>query len=315
MQLTDKILSRKEFEDQPPVLLDIGASGSIHFRWKKIAKHCICIAFDPDEREYGYIVSEKKYYRKLYVFHCVVSDESHSAKPFYLTASPYCSSFLKPETDKLAPYAYAEKFRVEKQVSLPVKSLNEVLAELDLDYVDWFKTDSQGMDLRIFRSLGDQRINKVKIAEFEPGIIASYAGEDKLHKILAFMELKPFFLSHFEVKGAARISPGNLRALSGSAFMQKLLAVSHKKTAGWGELLFINTFETWENRTLRDYLLGSVLALLNEEYGFVLEIVQQAKHHYKDHDLDELQKYAGKKVKRAIWKFRFLEDVKKKIFG
>lgn len=313
MHLIDKILSRKEFEDRPPVLLDIGASGSIHFRWKRIAKHCICIAFDPDEREYGYIVSEKKHYKKLYVFNCVVSDESSSAKPFYLTASPYCSSFLKPQTDKLAPYAYADKFRIEKQVQLPVKSLNGVLKKLNLEYVDWFKTDSQGLDLRIFRSLGEEKIKRVKIAEFEPGIIASYEGEDKLHKILAFMESLPFFLSDFEIKGAARISPENLKALSGNSFMQKLLAASHKKTAGWGELLFINTFEAEENRTLRDYLLGSVLALLNEEYGFVLEIVQRAKPHYQDHDLDELQKYARKKIKRTIWKFRFWEDVYNKI--
>lgn len=312
MHVIDKIFSRKEFEIQPPVLLDIGASGAIHFRWKRIARYCVCIAFDPDEREYGYIESESENYKKLFVFNCVVSDSTQEARPFYLTASPYCSSFLKPRNDKLAPYVFAPKFKIEKESSLPVKCLPDILQELNIQYIDWFKTDSQGMDLRIFKSLPTEVIKRVAVAEFEPGIMDAYNGEDKLHQVLSFMETQPFFLSHFEVKGSSRLSFENIQALTTDKFKQKLLAASHKKTAGWGELLYLNTFES-PSMTLRDYLLGIAIALLNDEYGFALELTQKSQKIFTDSILEELQRYAEKKIRQSVFKFRFMRDVRKKI--
>lgn len=312
MDFIDKLLSRKEFELQPPLLIDVGASGAIHFRWKKMAPYSVCIAFDPDDREYGYIVKEDKNYKKLYVFNCIVGDMTRDAQPFYLTSSPYCSSFLKPRNDKLAPYAFAEKFMVEKEAFMPVKSLPEVLQELNITYVDWFKTDSQGLDLRIFKSLPPDIINKIKAAEFEPGIMDAYQGEDKLHQVLAFMDTHPFFLSHFKVKGSQRLSPENIRALASGPFTRKLLAASHKQTAGWGELLYLNSFQE-ESYSVRDYLLGAAIALLNEEYGFALEIGQKAQKIFKDRIFEELLQHVKKEIKRTVFKMRFMQDVRKRL--
>ena len=58
MRLFDKILTTKELIDKPPVLIDIGASGSIHKPWERIRKHSVCIAFDADEREFNFVKEE-----------------------------------------------------------------------------------------------------------------------------------------------------------------------------------------------------------------------------------------------------------------
>lgn len=313
MSFIDKIFLREELALQPPVLLDIGASGAIHFRWKKMAKYCICIAFDPDKREYSYIESENKNYKKLYIFNCVVSDVTSDAQTFYLTASPYCSSFLKPREDKLAPYAFANKFKIEREAQIAVRSLTDILQELNISYIDWFKTDSQGLDLRIFKSLPDSIIHHVLAAEFEPGIMDAYLGEDKLHSVLAFMEAQSFFLSVFKVKGSSRLSPVNISMLASNTSVQKLLAVSQKAAAGWGELLYLNTFDS-DSMTIRDYLLGVAIALMNEEYGFAMELAQSAGKRFNDPFFREMEHYAGKKARRAVFKLRFVKDVKKKIF-
>jgi len=67
MSLIDKVLTRKEFEDKPPVLLDIGASGTIHKKWKRIAKYSICIAFDADTRDFNPEPEIAKKYRKQHL--------------------------------------------------------------------------------------------------------------------------------------------------------------------------------------------------------------------------------------------------------
>ena len=77
MDIIDQILSCPLLLENPPVLLDIGASGEIHAKWKAIAKYSICIAFDADDREIGFAASESKGYRKLSVFNSLRSEEHH----------------------------------------------------------------------------------------------------------------------------------------------------------------------------------------------------------------------------------------------
>ena len=73
-------------------------------------------------------------------------------------------------------------------VQLKTRSLRSTLDSLKIKQVDWFKTDSQGTDLRLFRNLGDERAKQVITAEFEPGIASIYDGEDKLYQVLQFMD-------------------------------------------------------------------------------------------------------------------------------
>ena len=72
-RMIDKILSRPEFQTEPPVLVDIGASGQLHGRWKAFAKYAVCIAFDADDRDFGYVESESSHFRKLYTFNNIVT--------------------------------------------------------------------------------------------------------------------------------------------------------------------------------------------------------------------------------------------------
>ncbi|NLR63882.1 FkbM family methyltransferase [Chitinophaga varians] len=314
MSLIDKVLNTPELTNQPPVLVDIGASGAIHFRWKKIAKYAVCIAFDPDDRKYGYIVKENDNYRKLYVFNCVVADTSSDGQPFYLTQSPYCSSFLVPRTEDLKPYAFADKFEVERETKLMTRTIPEVLQELNIGYIDWFKTDSQGLDLRIFQSLDDKMARDIKIAEFEPGIMHAYHGEDKLHAVLRHMDNLPFFLSEITVKGPNRISQEQLKSISSSPFMQKLLAASHKETAGWGEMVYLNNFDASASHSQRDLLLGWVIATLNEEFGLALQIATQGEEQYKTPIFGEMRRGSVKNIRRNLWKLRFMSHVWRKLF-
>jgi len=207
MNIIDKVLSLQEFKEHPPVLLDIGASGKLHEIWKSIAKYSICIAFDADSREMEYTVNESSHYKKLYVYNRIlISQLKENEETFYLTKSPYCSSLLQPLNKKLANWAFADLFEVENKASLKTVDLTTVLTELKLDKVDWFKTDSQGTDLRLFKSLGEPVIKKVLVAEFEPGIIDAYQGEDKLWQLMSYMDKREFWMSDINIRGSLKIT-------------------------------------------------------------------------------------------------------------
>lgn len=300
MSIIETILSRPEFSDRPPVLLDIGAAGEIDRKWRQIAPYSVCIAFDADDREMGYVVREKSGYRKLYVYNCIVTDAVCGEADFHLTRSPQCSSLLEPRQESLDKWAFGAFFTVERSVRLKTVTLPEVLAELGIDKVDWFKTDSQGTDLRLFRSLGEERIARVLAAEFEPGFIDAYRGEDKLWSLLAFMEDKPFWMTGLTVKGSQRISR-QVGSRSLSNLERRFLPALLKTSPGWGEVAYLNTFDGDSDQLdMRDYLLGWVFAFIEEQYGFAMEIAARGFEQFGDPVFPPLESEALVRLRRGV---------------
>lgn len=300
-----EILNRPEFAERPPILLDIGAAGEIDPKWREISPYSICIAFDADDREMGYVEKEAKGYKKLYVFNCIATANTTSEAMFYLTYSPQCSSLLEPRHQDLSEWGFNESFRVEKKIRLHAKSIRDALAELNITRIDWFKTDSQGTDLRLFASLGDDMIANVLAAEFEPGIINAYYGEDKLWQILAYMENKPFWMSSLTVKGSQRIS-----SLSRKRFLTtietRLLPALLKNSPGWGELTYLNQFDKDNQRfDRRDYLLGWIFAVIEEQYGFALDLARRGSERFGDQIFSKLEREAIRKFRRNYLRVPF----------
>ncbi|RIV27122.1 hypothetical protein DYU11_02055 [Fibrisoma montanum] len=310
--MIDKILSRPEFRDQPPVLVDIGASGQLHARWKAFAKHSVCIAFDADDRDFGYVESESGHFRKLYTFNHIVTETDTDTADFYLTASPHCSSLLKPRPDLIQEYAFAPKFELTKVVQLKTRSLHSTLQELNIGQVDWFKTDSQGIDLRLFRDLGD-RAPRVLTAEFEPGIASVYDGEDKLFRILQFMdETNSHWLAELIPKGSPRITPALLDSFTTNPLLKKFVLFSQKNSALWGEMTYINRFADEAMLTQRNLLLGWVFATTLAQHGFALILTQKAKTRFNDPIFDEMERYSRRRIWGRVWQIGFWPEIVKK---
>ena len=307
--LIDKVLTRKEIIENPPVLIDIGASGSLHPKWKKIAKYSWCIAFDADKRDFQFIEDEEGKFKKLFIYNCIVSDKDSDGSKFFLTKSPYCSSMLEPDNEKLKPFVFSHLFDVEKEVTLKTKSLSSVLNELSITRIDWFKTDSQGIDLRLFKSLTPEIQKQVLVAEFEPGIISAYKGEDMLSQILEYFQTGNFWLSDINIKGVPRIPHDLLRKSFGSDILFKLAKESIQKAPGWGEMIFFNDFQINNLFTLREFLLGWVFATIENQHPFALVIAKKGAEIFRDDIFNAMGKESISAMKKDILKLRFLPSV------
>ncbi len=311
MDIIKEILNFEEFRKKPPVLLDIGASGNLHPEWEKIAKYSVCIAFDADNRDFEYIENDKSKFKKMYIINKIVT-ESNGKDKFYLTKSPYCSSSLAPNSARLKDWSFSELFQVERIVELQTISLPTVLKKLSINYVDWFKTDSQGTDLRLFRSLGPEIISNVIVAEFEPGINDAYLGEDKMHSVMSFMEDHPFWLSDLDIKGTQRIKIDTFKK-NFNKIERRLFSCLLRKSAFWGEMIYINTFEQKEILNKRDLLLGWIFCTINQQHGFAFELAQIGKSLFEDQVFEMLENDSIRSIKRNRWKLPFY--VAKRIYS
>lgn len=300
MTIIDEILESNFFADNPPMLLDIGASGKIHPKWQPIAKHSICIAFDADAREIGYAVNESKGYKKLYLFNNLVSNDALAEADFFLTRSPYCSSLLEPDHQSIAGYNFGDLFEVDRIVRLQTVQLTDALRSAGMSRIDWFKTDSQGTDLRLFQSLGDELMKRVLVAEFEPGIIDAYRGEDKLHAVMKFMDSQPFWMSDMKICGTQRISQGALK-YSDQQHRGQVRSGMHLKIAPcWAEVSYFNSFgpeAVWLDQ--RDYLLGWIFTLIEGQHGFGLDIALQGKKRFQLPIFEQLAGYSVELINRS----------------
>lgn len=300
--MIDQVLRRQEFAERPPVLLDIGAAGEIHSRWKRVAPYSVCIAFDADERELGFAKKETGAYRKLCVYNCIASEATAGEADFYLTRFPQCSSLLQPQNDRLNAWAFSDLFEVERKSKINTVPLSKVMEDAGVEKIDWFKSDSQGTDLRLFRSLGENGVDRVLVAEFEPGIIDAYEGEDKLWGILAYMEKRPFWMADLAIKGSQRIRRESIPDHSG-LLLRRFAPVLLKTSPGWGEMTYINTFPPdAEYLDKRDYLLGWVFSMIEKQYGFALEIASRGFHRFDDPVFLELESDAIARIRLALLK-------------
>ncbi len=294
MKIIDKIMQSEYFRDHPPVLIDIGASGGIHSKWKYISKYAYCVAFDADDREFRISEQSNKDYKKFIHVNRIVAPFSSDNNPFYLTSSPFCSSMLEPDIQKLEPWLFKPLFEVKKITHLPAVTLEQTLRSANISYIDWFKVDTQGTDLRLYKSLPSKIQETVLLAEFEPGIMDAYKNEDKIYTVMQEMHLQGFWLSSMNVKGTQRLQNNYARQM-GSFLSERII----RPSPGWAELTYLRNPE---GLSVRNLLLMIVFALLERQYGFALELADKGISEFRNPILDEcrqtvLRKIQGEKMK------------------
>jgi hypothetical protein len=267
-------LGSEELRAKPPVLVDVGASGALNRGWAVLAPYSICIAFDPDEPDFDHEGTASGYHKSLKINALVGSIDSEREQ-VYLTRSPYCSSTLRPRSDRLASYAQADLFEVINTGHARSVKLSSALRSLNLDYVDWLKTDSQGIDLRIFKSLTDEQQKRVIIVQLEPGIVDGYDQEDKLADILKDFSNRQFWCAALDTKGPVR---GSAQMLAKYLTVDQIraLPLSELACGGWAEVEYINSFEDKALRNSRDFLLGWIIATIRGHHAFALELAHTA---------------------------------------
>lgn len=107
-----------------------------------------------------------------------------------------CSSFNKPIEDKL-------KLKVEKIFNIKVFNLKSFLTKLDktkFKYIEFLKTDTQGNDLKVLKSCGNE-INRICFIQTEYWANQEYFGDlsrkEALKKTINFMKNKNFHCYYY----------------------------------------------------------------------------------------------------------------------
>ena len=273
--------------DVHPVLVEVGASGEPFALWDEIAQHAVYVGFDPDLREI-HEIPDGRFYRGVIVNEAITSDPRSDEALFYLTRSPYCSSTLKPDTESLSNYTFSDLFIVEKEARVRAATLDSVLDRLALSRIDWFKTDSQGIDLRIFKSLRHEVHSRVLAVDIEPGLIDAYVGEDLFVDAHRELTRTGFWLSNIDVCGTIRMRNSTLSELATSTqdLNPEVIEKVVRQTPCWVEARYLRTLDSLvqAGADRRDFALTWVFTLIDGQLGFALDLATEYEKVFgKDH--------------------------------
>jgi hypothetical protein len=257
-----------------PILADIGAAGGAPRIWGPIAPQSIYVGFDPDLRDMTDSTGGE-FHRRFVLNKAVTSDPSLNAVEFHLTAYPHCSSTLAPDLSSLSHYSFCDYFTTNSRVKVPAITLDDTLALLRLNHIDWMKLDTQGTDLRLFQSLNESARSRVLALDVEPSLVDSYQGEDLFVDTQAYLSRNGFWLSNLNIGRVARIRKSTLQAIVPNSSVQQIFA--HRKMTKspvWCEARYLRTLD-WLEKTgcgRREYALLWTFAMLDKQFGFALDI-------------------------------------------
>jgi hypothetical protein len=194
----------------------------------------------------------------------------------------------------LSNFLFADFFAVERKERVRATTLDAVLERLSLERIDWLKLDTQGTDLRIFRSLKDETRSRVLAVDIEPGLIDAYLGEDLFVDAHKSLTRDGFWLSNLNVGGAVRMSAGVLAEITATHpdITREFIEAHLKKSPGWCEARYLRSIESLSasGATSREYLLLWVFALLDGQLGYALELAVEYERIFGSDDISGAMK-------------------------
>ena len=140
-------------------VIDIGSNygADIKYYPKNSNIHC----FEPNPLLCEYIRTNFSSYPKLYVHNVAVSD--YAGKSYFnLTEDTYSSSLFNLTEE----YKDNEVLKQIDKINVDVINIAEFIQENNIEQIIYYKSDAQGMDYRILKSMGDQ-IRKINLGRIE----------------------------------------------------------------------------------------------------------------------------------------------------
>jgi len=172
------------------MIVDIGASGGIDKRWKNLTSSFKCILFEPDPREYSKLKENSD--SNSIVLNSALSDSTKKVE-FHLCKKQEVSSIFPPNFDLLNKFPDAERFEVQKNISLNADTLNNQLKKAGVNEVDFIKIDTQGYELSILQGSSDYLDRAIGL-EIEVEFVEMYKGQPLFDEVDGFVKSNNFSL-------------------------------------------------------------------------------------------------------------------------
>ncbi|MBI2288076.1 MAG: FkbM family methyltransferase, partial [Chloroflexi bacterium] len=146
-------LFRKIAAEDPVVLIDVGARGGIHPKWRPLHGVIKAIGFEPDADECRRL-NEAAVNNHTY-FPVALFNKKGKVN-INMTREPVCSSILEPNHALLNRFLASEEFEVTGSIEVTCDSLDGIVQNNGIKDIDFIKLDTEGAEYDIL--LGAKKV-------------------------------------------------------------------------------------------------------------------------------------------------------------
>jgi FkbM family methyltransferase len=213
----------------PLVVVDIGAAGGVS-EVLSLAPLCEMHAVEPRDNSYQELVelNEQSPYLKSFSYSKGLAKVA-GLRTLHVTKTPEASSLYAPNTSLVSRWRNDGAFDVVSEVDIDCTTLEDMLSNADVDYVDLIKIDTQGSELDILLGAGHY-IDKISIIKCEIEFVELYTGQPLFDDVVRELSKRGFRFVDFFDGGFVGHERENQKRIWGDAIFIK------KKLRGADEL-------------------------------------------------------------------------------
>lgn len=146
--------------EQLLIIVDVGAKGGAHWRWRNCAFPIKFIGFEPDVQECKRLTND----REIYLPYALWS--STGERTLYRIHSPFGSSFFEPNYPFICRFIESVHYEPRPPIKIQSHRLDDALATIAVADIDMLKVDTEGADLEILKGAGTL-LSKIVAVEVE----------------------------------------------------------------------------------------------------------------------------------------------------
>ena len=171
--------------------MDVGAAGGVHPLWQPYGEFIEVDAFEPNAEACRKAAAESE---PFVTWHPVALGAATGTQKFYALKAPTGSSFYPPN-DAVQQFFNDSSYRgIDRVVDVETVSIADFLRQSGRPAPNVIKLDTQGSELDILRSIGDEQWRDVLAIETEVEFVELYTKQPLFGDVDAFLRSKGMVL-------------------------------------------------------------------------------------------------------------------------
>lgn len=310
---------KKFYQQNPIVLVDVGARWGISKHWEKANNYLKVIGFEPDEKEFN-LLQEAHDKNRLYLNTALYKEKKELE--LFITRMPGSSSIFKIKESVRRKFPESERWDVIKTIKIMADTLDNQLAISKIDDVDFIKIDTQGSELFILEGASDTLNLKAVGVEVEVEFFQLYEDQPLFADVDVFLRNQGYEL--FDIS---------------RNYYKRKIGVYKGKNNGqivWADALYFKSLDSFRSELdingdiffAKSKILKYIsICLLYGYIGYALELISVTSSFFNHEEVRSINKYINlhtsmsakipdfKGRNKLAWLFQSLRNFMKPVYN
>ena len=201
-RLTERLVENRFFEDNPLVVVDVGARKGFEKHWDYYKDQCRLFGFEPNEDSFKECLERKSNEQTTY--YPFALDIEKGERDFYHTSYLSSCGFYKPDKKIVKRFGSEDVFNITHITKVNTIDLDSIALEVGLPNIDFIKLDTEGSELDILKGAEKALKSSVLGLSIEVEFLRMYLDQPLFPEVDQYLQSLNFELYDLDLNRRTR---------------------------------------------------------------------------------------------------------------